>query len=563
MSNSFTTAGLAQTAMRHNESLSSLHEGEGGSPRRPQSLRSGQGSVAGEGSMTQQPTGNTPTSWRRLTATVSMVSNEVRTYANCAAYVAIIVAMAGAAMFGADQTNYGLVQDWESFYNAWCEKYTTKADGSFHCEDGGWTTFISLGGSLITVGAAFGCVTVGPIVSSKCGRRACISTGGIICFLGCLFASYFSATTKEVYYVGRFVTGFGVGICCFALPMYSSEVATPGIRGLMGSLFQFMVVVGGLIATLVLKVLSSGGGDWKFGMLLPGICGATVAVFIWFAPESPRFVMDKAGYEAGLAMLQRVRKGDCESEAREMQAESEREAEAGQVSYRELFSERNRRRRVFTACYLQIAQQLTGVNAFLSYQSTIFEEAGIHHDFVPTMAIYFNLLMMAGCIAGLLCIDSAMGGRRRQLIFATCLMGPPLVIAGIGKLSGWPQWISMAAIVLYGPGFQFAWGIVPWLYPAEIFSMNEKDKAVSLATNANFVINFLITIITPPLLKASAGGTFVMYGLLNVANLIFVLVCVKETKGVPLEQVTALFGEGFTKPGGKKLATRSLTEEEQ
>ena len=28
--------------------------------------------------------------------------------------------------------------------------------------------------------------------------------------------------------------------------------------------------------------------------------------------------------------------------------------------------------------------------------------------------------------------------------------------------------------MLYGVGFQFAWGTIPWIYPAELFSMSEK-----------------------------------------------------------------------------------------
>lgn len=160
---------------------------------------------------------------------------------------------------------------------------------------------------------------------------------------------------------------------------------------------------------------------------------------------------------------------------------------------------------------------------------------------MPGYAIYFNLLMLVGCIAGLACIDSQYGGRRSQLIIATLVMGPPLILAGVAKLLGWSGVISVIALALYGPGFQFAWGIVPWVYPAEIFSMSEKDKAVSLATLCNFVINFLVNMITPTLLDISAGGTFIFFGVLNVSNFVFVYLCIKETKGVPLEAVPALF----------------------
>ncbi len=42
-------------------------------------------------------------------------------------------------------------------------------------------------------------------------------------------------------------------------------------------------------------------------------------------------------------------------------------------------------------------------------------------------------------------------------------------------------------VIIYGVGFQFAWGTIPWIYPAELFSMQEKETAVSLAVGVNYV----------------------------------------------------------------------------
>jgi hypothetical protein len=246
---------------------------------------------------------------------------QVREEANCRTYVAIIVAMMGALMFGIDQGNYGLAAEFPSFYDFWCK--THFMIGDFPCKPGKhegittpkeWLAFKAWGGSLITLGAAAGCAGLGPLISSNCGRRLCVSMGGIVCFIGCLFASYLTFNSVGIYYMGRFTTGFGAGICCFALPLYSSEIATPAIRGLMGSLFQLMVVVGGVFASVMLSLIT----DWRLGMLLPGLAGAIVSVAIWFTPESPRFVMDKRGYETGVATLQKIRKGDVTREAQAM-----------------------------------------------------------------------------------------------------------------------------------------------------------------------------------------------------------------------------------------------------
>merc|ERR1711879_786503 len=86
----------------------------------------------------------------------------------------------------------------------------------------------------------------------------------------------------------------------------------------------------------------------------------------------------------------------------------------------------------------------------------------------------FNCVMIAGCVFGLLLIDSRFGGRKCPLLAAAVIMGPPLVVAG-GCLGlpeeEQPKALIMVCLVTYGIGFQFAWGTIPWLYPAEIFSL--------------------------------------------------------------------------------------------
>jgi len=282
-------------------------------------------------------------------------------------------------------------------------------------------------------------------------------------------------------------------------------------------------------------------------MLLPGLAGAVLTVGGFFIPESPRFVMEKmihkegpeAAMNSGLRYLKRIRSGDVHPEANEILTQIKEEMDIEHVSFLGLFKERNLRKRVLIACTLVIGQQATGVNAFLGYAATLFKECGIENPILFNSV--FNSIMIFGCVAGLLLVDSKYGGRRCQLLVATAMMGPPLVVAGLALQFQWPGIITMVTVIIYGVGFQFAWGTIPWIYPAEIFSMAEKESAVSLAVGVNYVANAAIIYITPTLMKWSTPGTLLFFGALNVLNAIFVLVYIKETKGVAFQHIPDLF----------------------
>ncbi|CAK8992003.1 unnamed protein product [Durusdinium trenchii] len=476
-----------------------------------------------------------------------LVSEDAEVRASPQMYSAVGMAMVGAAMFGFDQGNFGDVQAFKSFRDEWCIGRFGDAES---CGDQGYLTngnwnenFITWGATLITFGAAAGAILAGPPLANKLGRRPCIQVGGAVCFLGCILASYASFHSVVIFFIGRFITGFGVGVSCFALPMYNAEVSTSSIRGATGSLFQLNVVVGCFISIIVTFV----DQDWYVCMMLPGFAGAVLAIGGFFIPESPRFVMEKtihregteAAMNAGMRYLTRLRSGDARPEAGEILEQVKEERDIEHVSFTGLFRERNLRKRVLIACTLVICQQTTGVNAFLGYASAIFKECGIQDPIVFNSL--FNGVMIFGCVAGLLLVDSKYGGRRSQLLIATVLMGPPLVLAGLALQYGLPGIITMVCVIIYGVGFQFAWGTIPWIYPAEIFTMAEKEAAVSLAVGVNYLANAAIIYITPLLMEWSKSGTLLFFGILNMLNAFFVFTFIKETKGVHLEHIPELF----------------------
>jgi MFS transporter, SP family, galactose:H+ symporter len=70
---------------------------------------------------------------------------------------------------------------------------------------------------------------------------------------------------------------------------------------------------------------------------------------------------------------------------------------------------------------------------------------------------------------------------------------------------------------------------------SEIFPLKIRGQASSIATMANWLSNFVVSLTFLSLLKGLGVTTFLLYSVLSLAGLFFCFRFVPETKGVPLE----------------------------
>merc|ERR1712203_1342380 len=104
-----------------------------------------------------------------------------------------------------------------------------------------------------------------------------------------------------------------------------------------------------------------------------------------------------------------------------------------------------------------------------------------------------------------------MGGRRIQLIGAIFVMVPALVLAAFAAMFSWNQIIVLVLVCIFGIGFQLAWGMIPWVYPSELFSMSERGRAMSLAVFSQYFANAIVFYMTPILMNWSFVGTLLIF----------------------------------------------------
>ncbi|XP_062096693.1 probable inositol transporter 2 [Humulus lupulus] len=108
-------------------------------------------------------------------------------------------------------------------------------------------------------------------------------------------------------------------------------------------------------------------------------------------------------------------------------------------------------------------------------------------------------------------------------------------------------WLALVGLALYIIFFSPGMGTVPWIVNSEIYPLRFRGVCGGIAATANWISNLIVAQSFLSLTQAiGTSWTFLIFGVISVVALIFVLVCVPETKGLPIEEVE------------KMLETRSL-----
>ncbi|KAF9620498.1 hypothetical protein IFM89_013115 [Coptis chinensis] len=96
--------------------------------------------------------------------------------------------------------------------------------------------------------------------------------------------------------------------------------------------------------------------------------------------------------------------------------------------------------------------------------------------------------------------------------------------------------LSLVGLVSFVVFFSLGIGVIPWVIMFEILPINIKGLAGSIATQANWLVSWLITM-TSNLLHQITYWTFTIYTVVSAFTVVFVALWVPETKGRTLEEI--------------------------
>ncbi|WVY93251.1 hypothetical protein V8G54_032339 [Vigna mungo] len=412
----------------------------------------------------------------------------------------------------------------------------------------------SMFGSLVTIGAMLGAMTSGRI-TDFIGRKGAmrISTG--FCITGWL-AVFFSTSSYSLD-LGRFSTGYGIGILSYVVPVYIAEIAPKDLRGGLATTNQLLIVIGMSVSFLIGSVI-----NWRqlaLAGLVPCIC---LVIGLCFIPESPRWLA-KVGREKEFQLALRSLRGrdvDISHEAAEILDYIETFQSLPKTTLLDLFQSKYVRSLVI-GVGLMACQQSVGINGIGFYTAETFVAAGLSSGKAGTVA--YACMQVPFTILGAILMDRS--GRRPLIMVSASGTFLGCFIAGIAfylkarlqykmhlychdktKLSKdqsllleWVPILAVTGVLIYIAAFSIGMGPVPWVIMSEIFPINVKGTAGSLVVLLNWLGAWIVSYTFNFLMSWSSPGTLFLYAGFSLLTILFVAKLVPETKGKTLEEIQA------------------------
>ncbi|KAI0155343.1 general substrate transporter [Xylariaceae sp. FL1272] len=396
-----------------------------------------------------------------------------------------------------------------------------------------------------------------PYIADHWGRKVCIAIGCTIMIGGGVLSAF--ATQYKMFVAGRFLSGFGNSLTQMASPLLLTEICHPQHRGPVTAIYNCLWNLGALMVAWIAWGTSRVQSDWSWRSItvaqaLPSII---MIIFIYWIPESPRYLMSKDRHREALDILAKYHAGGSKRdllvqfEYREIKETLAIEKQVSQsAGYLDFIRTRGNRWRLAILVSLGVISQYSGNALFSNYIDAIYEGAGIT-DQNKKLAISGGKTILDLIVTVLAALNVDRFGRRP--LFLLSISGMVISFASWtvcgaiyegsnleNLVAGWAQLIF---IWLFGIFYDIGFSGMLIAYALEVLPYNLRAKGM------------MIMNITVQAILALSNQTnkiawnrlprhwyfMLFYTLWDFLELVFVYFFYVETKGPTLEEIARIF----------------------
>ncbi|KAF8652265.1 hypothetical protein AX16_004481 [Volvariella volvacea WC 439] len=425
------------------------------------------------------------------------------------------------------------VNSWQTFYH--------------HPE----SSLLGLMSAIYSLGAIVALPLV-PIVTDVLGRRRAIWFGSILMVIGAVIQT--ASQNFAMFVMSRFILGLGIPFAIVAASSLIGELSHPKERAILGSLFNSCYFIGAIVAAGV--TLGTFGLDSNWGWRIPSVLQITPSslqlVFLFFLPESPRWLISKGrGEEAYKILATYHAEGDMDSEfvkAEYVQIEKtlEIEKETTNVGWRELIATSGMRKRLLIGSFLGLVTQWSGNGLTSYFLAPILENIGVHDNRTKNIINlgntcwgFFNATILALTVSRF----------KRRTMYLACTISLLLVftawtIASAQYAMTQSQASSRAVIAfifLYSPCYNMAYNALTYTFLVEIFPFHVRAKGITVFQWFSRMAGFFNQFVNPIGIKNAGWKYYISYCVFLAFEVVFVYFLFPETANRTLEELAFLY----------------------
>ncbi|OIW34702.1 general substrate transporter [Coniochaeta ligniaria NRRL 30616] len=450
-------------------------------------------------------------------------------------FYAIVLCMASATT-GYDGMFFNSVQNFESW-----KDYFGNPQGSM----------LGLLGALYQIGSLVSIPFV-PILTDNLGRKLPIAIGCAIMIVGAVLQG--SCRNLGTFMGGRILLGFGNSLAQLASPMLLTELCHPQHRGRLTTVYNCLWNVGALLVAWI-----SFGTDylnnqwsWRIPALLQALPSVIQITFIFWVPESPRYLMAKDKHDQALAILAKYHANGnqhhptVQFEYREIKETIRLEMENKKnSSYADFFKTKGNRYRLAVLLSLGVFSQWSGNAIISNYVSKLYDTAGVT-DPNKKLGLSGGQTGLALVVSVTMAMLVDRVGRRPMFLAATGGMFATFVLwtltAGLYEERNAPgsNYAMIFFIWVFNIMYSLAWSGLLVGYAIEILPYKLRAKGLmimNISVQAALTLNIYANPLAFDYFTGHTWKLYLIYTCWIFLELVFVYFMYVETKGPTLEEL--------------------------